>query len=200
MDLVRPDLTAKVERHQQSWKDRSDRGACDRQFQVGEEVYATAIPQVEQRWVPAVVTSVEGQSCEIRLLDGRVFRRHHLRTRHAPAPEEDQTPGWRQPAPPAPAPRLPQAPSCPAAVAPPLPLPEDPPSPVPETQSPPPPAAQSPVREASLPPITAPAPRRSVEHSAPQHPLPLSPVVGSAAGQRTLRPQRSRRAPIRLDL
>ena len=211
MDLVRPDLTAKVERHQQAWKDRSDRGACDRQFRVGEEVYATAIPQVEQRWVPAVVTSVEGQSCEIRLADGRVFRRHrsHLRTRHAPDPGEDQPPGWRQPTPPARAPRLPQAPGCPAAVAPPLPLPEapplplpeEPPSPMPETD-PPPPAAQSPVREsvASLPPMSAPAPRRSAAPSAPQHPLPLSPVVGSAAGQRTLRPQRSRRAPIRLDL
>ncbi|XP_043212657.1 uncharacterized protein K02A2.6-like [Amphibalanus amphitrite] len=54
-----------------------------RQFAPGDLVYVSAVDQ--RPWQPAVVASVSGSQCDVRLPDGRVFRRHldHLRARSA---------------------------------------------------------------------------------------------------------------------
>lgn len=208
LDLVHPDLSEKVERHQQAWKDRSDRRACDRQFRVGEEVYVTAIPQSQHRWLPATVISVEGQSCKIRLTDGRVFTRHrsHLRTRHAAAPADDLQ-SSRHLSPPSTVTRqLPPAMSWPMAAAalPPLPpAPPSPPSSPPDGPPRPLPMTRSPVHDPGSPvPPDAPAPSspRSEVSCDPQQSFQQSPEVRLGTRQRTPRPQRSRRAPTRLIL
>ena len=205
MDLVHPDLTAKIERHQQTWKDRSDQSACDRQFQVGEGVYVTAIPQSAQRWVPAVVISVTGQSCGVRLMDGRVFRRHrsHLRTRYAPAPTGGRPSSQCQTPAPAAAPLLPQSrvwlPS-PAPAAPPL---SAPPQPLGVASSPPliESSAQPPTESLSPPVIEVPlpSPSRGGARGSSQFSSGRASEPEVAPGPLT-RPQRTRRAPVRLDL
>ena len=204
MDLVHPDLTAKIERHQQTWKDRSDQRACDRQFRVGEEVYVTAIPQSAQRWVPAVVTSVTGQSCEVRLMDGRVFRRHrsHMRTRYAPAPTVNLPSSQCQAPAPAAAPLLPQSPVWsppPAPSAPPL---SAPPQPLCAASSPPliEFSAQPPTVSPSPPLLEVqPSPSPSRGGARGSSPSGITSALAVAPSPLT-RPQRTRRAPARLDL
>ena len=138
LDQLHPDINAKVVRHQQAWKDRTDQSASDRQFAPGDEVYVTAIPNSTTKWLPAIVTTASGQSCEVRLLDGRLFVRHraHLRARFAaapvpslasPIPAGPAQPQWAPPRPPLPATSSPR---------PPLPRP-----PLPTANSPPPPLA-----------------------------------------------------------
>ena len=57
------------------------RSAAARQFEPGDPVYVSAVDQ--RPWQPAVVVTVSGRQCDVRLPDGRHFRRHvdHLRAR-----------------------------------------------------------------------------------------------------------------------
>ena len=71
-----------------------------RSFKTGDPVYVTEIGGSASRWLPATVTAVDGRSVNVRLRDGRVFRRHidHVRPRArslvtdpepVPVPEEN---------------------------------------------------------------------------------------------------------------
>ena len=54
-----------------------------RSFKVGDPVYITEVVGSKYKWLPGVVTRIEGQCCQVNLNDGRSFRRHldHIRYR-----------------------------------------------------------------------------------------------------------------------
>ena len=205
LDQLHPDLSAKVVRQQQAWTDRSEQSASDRQFTPGDKVYVTAIPNSEEKWLPAVVTTATGHSCEVRLLDGRLFLRHrtHLRTRLAAPPEAPLASA-------VPAGRLePQRPPPPLSVS-------QPPLPVARSLSPPPDPVSGHLSQdsASSPGLCPPRPppsagprihRQSLSpdprlHRPPQSPSLACPSPPPLPGGPASRPSRLRRPPARLDL
>ena len=82
---LRPSLRSAVEARQDAMKDAHDRRAQSRTFSPGDSVLVSESHNFGARWVPADVLSVAGQSCEVRLSDGRVFTRHRDHLRHDPS-------------------------------------------------------------------------------------------------------------------
>ena len=83
LDLVRPDLEAKVETKQGQMKDRHDSKSKDRQFFIGDSVYARNFLG-KPKWLAGVIEENRGPvTFVVRLTDGRLFRRHqdHLKAR-----------------------------------------------------------------------------------------------------------------------
>ena len=70
MDLLRPDLQAKVQCGQEQQKANKDNKAPPHSFTVEDAVLVTNLP-AQDYWLPGIVTKVYGsQSYKIRLLDG----------------------------------------------------------------------------------------------------------------------------------
>ena len=106
LDLLRPDLSATVQRRQEAWRDRRMMRSSPRPLRVGDWVYVSQIAPGPSAatWVHAEVEAVDGQLCRVRLPDGRSFVRHrdHVRPRVACSVSEVEPP---PPPPSAPAPR-----------------------------------------------------------------------------------------------
>ncbi|XP_045124043.1 uncharacterized protein K02A2.6-like isoform X1 [Portunus trituberculatus] len=86
LDHLRKDYRReRVERYQWRQKEQYDRHACSKSFVEGDLVYVFAMPKTTggAKWMPAVVVGCAGCSCNVRLDDGREFRRHtdHIRRR-----------------------------------------------------------------------------------------------------------------------
>ena len=82
-DLLRPNLTERVEQHQSQHKSNHDGSSRERRFSKGETVYAQNFGQ-GQRWIPGVIQEVTGPVSFLVRLDGnRIVRKHldHLRRR-----------------------------------------------------------------------------------------------------------------------
>ena len=87
LDLLRPDLSATVQRRQQAWRDRRALQSSARDLRVGDRVYVSQISPspTAPTWVQAELEAITGQLCRVRLPDGRSFVRHrdHVRPRYA---------------------------------------------------------------------------------------------------------------------
>ncbi|BFZ25831.1 hypothetical protein BsWGS_28870 [Bradybaena similaris] len=76
LDLARPDLSRKVADAQAKQKHYHDRSVKDRDFVVGDRVYARNYSS-GQAWLQGTVVDLSGPlSFKVRLPDGRVIRRH----------------------------------------------------------------------------------------------------------------------------
>lgn len=86
LDLLCPDLKAKVERKQENMKEGHDQHAWERQLKPGDKVYVRGFSHHDnQKWLPGVIRRQSGPvSHVIELRDGQEFRRHqdHVRLRH----------------------------------------------------------------------------------------------------------------------
>ncbi|KAL7874785.1 hypothetical protein SRHO_G00057550 [Serrasalmus rhombeus] len=95
LDLLRPDLKAKVARKQEKPKERHDLHARERLLKPGDNVYVKNFcSNSKQQWLPGVILTQNGPvSYIIKLTDGRVFRRHqdHVQRRHDTGPETVST-------------------------------------------------------------------------------------------------------------
>ena len=110
LDLLRPDLSATVQRRQEAWRDHRARHSSARDLRAGDRVYVSQISSspTAPTWVQAELEAVTGQLCRVRLPDGRSFIRHrdHVRPRFActvsevePSPPPVAAPASRVPAP-----------------------------------------------------------------------------------------------------
>ena len=84
LDLMKPDLNHRVEKEQERQKAAHDQHSTVRTFKVGDAVYARNFGP-GPKWLPAGIVEVTGPlSCKVKLLDGKVWRRHqdHLRKRY----------------------------------------------------------------------------------------------------------------------
>ena len=82
-DLVKPDLSDRVQQKQDVQRKFQNRLARECQFVVGDAVFIKDFP-LGKTWIPGTVSAVKGpMSYRIDLTDGRVVRRHvdHVRTR-----------------------------------------------------------------------------------------------------------------------
>ena len=76
LDLLRPDLSRKVQQSQDRQKQAHDAHSKPRQFVIGDTVYARNYGQ-GPLWLPGLVVGFEGSTvCGVRLSDSRVVRRH----------------------------------------------------------------------------------------------------------------------------
>ena len=75
LDLMRPDVSNRVRTKQGCQKSLHDRHARERQFEVGDSVFARNFG-TGQKWLAGTVVTVKGQSCTVELADGRNIRRH----------------------------------------------------------------------------------------------------------------------------
>ena len=76
LDLLRPDLSSKVQQSQDRQKQAHDAHSRPRQFAVGDTVYARNYGQ-GPLWLPGLVVGFEGSTVYgVRLSDSRVVRRH----------------------------------------------------------------------------------------------------------------------------
>lgn len=83
LDLLKPSVTERVEKHQLQQTMSHDRSSRRMYFSKGETVYAQNFG-TGQKWMPAVVQEVTGPvSFLVKLQDGRLIRHHqdHLRRR-----------------------------------------------------------------------------------------------------------------------
>ena len=83
LDLLRPDLRRDVQEKQEGWRDyREPRTRVSPGLTVGERVYVTEVEGPTGRWCKGTIIGLEAMSGEVRLDDGRVFRRHfnHIRS------------------------------------------------------------------------------------------------------------------------
>ena len=98
LDLVRPEVSTRVQRKQSYDKYRHDLHAKERVFVIGDEVYLTQYG-AGSSWIPGTVVAKIGPvSYAVELNDGRLIRRHqdHLRKRFSQNcppidPEEGQS-------------------------------------------------------------------------------------------------------------
>lgn len=174
LDLLRPDLKAKVERKQEKQKERHDLHARDRLLKPGDNVYVKNFcSNFKQQWLPGVILSQKGPvSYVIKLTDGREFRRHqdHVRLRHDTDPETVST---------AELPLVTPGGASPAEESP------------PEVSVPPAETGQSSTG--------TPTPPTPVVTAAQESPKAPTPVVTAVPQETVRRSQRARRAPDRLD-
>ena len=87
MDLIKPDISGRVEHRQQMQKSTHYRHAKSRYFAEGDEVYARNFRH-HPPWLAGKIVKITGPlSFEIELSDGRVIHRHqdHIRKRLASA-------------------------------------------------------------------------------------------------------------------
>ena len=76
LDFLSPNLAAKVRQCQSQQKDTHDYHACNREFQIGDRVFAKNYGAGES-WLPGVIQNKTGPSSFIvDLTDGRRIRRH----------------------------------------------------------------------------------------------------------------------------
>ncbi|XP_029551127.1 uncharacterized protein K02A2.6-like [Salmo trutta] len=76
LDLLRPNIRARVERKQEKQKERHDHHARERQLKPNDTVYIRNFTS-SQRWLPGIILSQSGPvSFVVKLTDGRVMRRH----------------------------------------------------------------------------------------------------------------------------
>ena len=83
LDLLKPDLSSKVQKRQEAQKANHDRHAKERTFKEGDAVFVKDFP-TGKNWLSGSVTEVRGPlSYHVTLSDGRVVRRHveHIRVR-----------------------------------------------------------------------------------------------------------------------
>ena len=87
LDLLKPDISGRVEHKQQMQKSAHDRHAKTRYFAEGDEVYARNFRQYPPWLAGKIVKTTGPLSFEIELSGGRVVRRHqdHIRERLASA-------------------------------------------------------------------------------------------------------------------
>ena len=77
LDLLKPNITQKVEQKQFSQKLTHDKSSVTRDFQEGEEVYARNFSTQGSRWLAGHITKLTGPvSVEVQLEDGSMVRRH----------------------------------------------------------------------------------------------------------------------------
>lgn len=91
LDLLYPDLDAKVRIKQLKQKAAHDGSAQDRIFEVGDKVYVLNF-LLGPQWLPGVIMQSTGPvSFQVMLQDGRLVRRHqdHVRRRFVGVGEED---------------------------------------------------------------------------------------------------------------
>ena len=87
LDLLKPDISSRVEHRQQMQKSAHDRHARSHYFVEGEEVYVRNF-RCDPPWIAGEIIRVTGPlSFKIKLMDGRVIRRHqhHIRKRQTTA-------------------------------------------------------------------------------------------------------------------
>ncbi|XP_061105010.1 uncharacterized protein K02A2.6-like [Conger conger] len=85
LDLLRPNIKAKVERKQEKQKERHDQHARERQLEPDDHVYVRNFNNNSVKWLPGVIRKQSGPvSFVVELQDGLVFRRHqdHVRLRY----------------------------------------------------------------------------------------------------------------------
>lgn len=95
LDLMKPDVSARVQRKLEQQKVHHDRHSLARIFTAGEMVYIKDFPSGSS-WLPGTILKAQGPlSYHVTLEDGRVVRRHvdHVRIRTTadcqPAPLDD---------------------------------------------------------------------------------------------------------------
>ena len=97
LDLCFPNVVSVVEKKQQQQKEAHNTNSRQRNFLEGEEVYVRKFNNSGQdSWIEAVVDKITGPvSVQVKLCDGRIWRRHvdHVRGRQAP-PAETEQPTW----------------------------------------------------------------------------------------------------------
>lgn len=77
LDLVRPNVTATVERAQEGQRERRALRAKDRRFEVGEAVLVRDYRRGEEKWMPGLVASQEGPvSYTVDVGADALWRRH----------------------------------------------------------------------------------------------------------------------------
>ena len=92
LDLLKANITGKVEQQQMKQKSSHDRACRSMFFAKGETVYAQNFG-TGQKWVPAVVQEVTGPvSFLVKLRDGRLIRRHQDHLRRRVSDNEDERP------------------------------------------------------------------------------------------------------------
>ena len=87
LDLLKPQLSTRVQQKQDTQKKNHDVHVKPREFRVGELVFIKDFPSGKQ-WLPGSVSEVKGPlSYCVTLSDGRVVRRHvdHIRSRTSQA-------------------------------------------------------------------------------------------------------------------
>ena len=93
LDLMKPDLSSKVQQKQEAQKVHHDKSAKHRQFQIGDAVYVKDFT-AHKSWIPGIVSEVKGPlSYHVTIADGRIFRRHveHIRPRTCTATAADSS-------------------------------------------------------------------------------------------------------------
>ena len=86
-DLLKPNVSTRVEQKQQQQKDNYDTHAVPRQFEEEEGVYVRDF-RPGHTWLPGKIVKCSGPvSYRVKIGDGQVVRRHqdHLRKRSTPA-------------------------------------------------------------------------------------------------------------------
>ena len=89
LDLVRPDLTSSVNTKQQKQKQYNDIHSKQREFSIGDNVFALIHARNSQTWLSENITGP--LSYVVQLDDGRTQRCHinQLRARHSNAPQTE---------------------------------------------------------------------------------------------------------------
>ncbi len=88
LDLLKPNVSERVEHQQLQHKRAHDSSARGRTFSKGETVYAKGFG-TGQQWIPAVIQEVTGPvSYLVKLNGGHMVRRHQDHLRHRMAPNE----------------------------------------------------------------------------------------------------------------
>ena len=85
LDFVFPSLKNQVQQQQERQKDDHDQKASHRTFMVGERVYCLNHRGGSPKWIPGVISSVQGPVMVlVKLEDGKESRYHidHVRSRH----------------------------------------------------------------------------------------------------------------------
>ena len=86
LDLLKPDISQRVEVKQQQQKSTHDSHAQARPFSEGEEVYTRNFQQSGKPWIPGKISKATGPvSYQVMLEGGQIVRRHqdHARKRMA---------------------------------------------------------------------------------------------------------------------
>ena len=82
LDLVRPDVEARVMQKQEAQKKSHDKTAGSRDFQKGERVYARNFSQTGPKWITGTISEITGPvSFKVKLENGVTVKRHQDQVR-----------------------------------------------------------------------------------------------------------------------
>ena len=85
LDLIKPDLSGTVRKHQDKQKQYADRGTKERTVRVGDAVFVSSVDRVQGaigcKWLAGVIVEQKGVKLAVQLQDGRVIWRHLDRVR-----------------------------------------------------------------------------------------------------------------------